>query len=219
MVAEGLPLILDHLFRPGSYVAFTLSTVAVALLGEIIPQSIMPLYILDIGGRCTWLVKTIMWLMAPIAGPLAYALRAFKKWQIRREPNKVDGILEMDGLVEFVRLHERSEENGGGLIEDTGFFVRTMMENQDGVVGQDVRPWSAVTLVNAASLVSPKIFERVRSCSDPYVLVVKGGTEIEEESPITIYDVHGILLVKVCVLGDVYLQLLFNFAGIPSFQR
>lgn len=83
---------LDYLFRPLSYKALVISTVAIALAGEIISQPVMLLYVLKFGGRCIWFVKITIWLMAPIA-LLFYALRLFKAWRIRGRSEKLDGLL------------------------------------------------------------------------------------------------------------------------------
>ena len=204
MVSEGLPLVLDHLFKPGSYGAFIVSTIAVALVGQIIPQLVMPLYILEFGGRCVWFVKITMWLMAPFAFPFAYALKIFRTGRARRKPINMDGVLEINELVEFVRLHEQSEKRGGTLGDAAGSMVRSLMENSHGLVGQDVRPWSAVTLLNANSPVSPTILEKIKTCDDPYVLVSKSNARYASSQhdendgrPATIYGIKGAISIKV----------------------
>lgn len=204
MVSEGLPLVLDHLFKPGSYGAFIVSTLAVALVGQIIPQLIMPLYILEFGGRCIWFVKITMWLMAPFAFPFAYALKLFRTGRVRRKSINMDGVLEMNELVEFVRLHEQSEKRGGTLADAAGAMVRTLMDNSHGLVGQDVRPWSAVTILSANSLPSSTILEKIKSCDDPYVLVLMsdrryatGQHDENEERPVTVNGIKGAIPIKV----------------------
>lgn len=207
MVAEGLPLVLDRLFKPSSYGAFIISTLAVALAGEIIPQAVMPLYILEFGGRCIWFVKITMWLMAPIAFPSSSALRLFKAWRPRGHSDKIDGVLQMNELVEFVRLHEQREKHGGVLVNEAGLMVRTFMENHDGTVGQDIRPFAAVMVLRATSLISPAVLGTIKSWAVSYLLVVRDRTlecratqrdNVEEDAPTTISDILGVLLVKVC---------------------
>lgn len=211
MVAEGLPLVLDYLFKPSSSGAFLISTLAVALAGEIIPQSIIPLYVLEFGCRCIWVVKITMWLMAPIAFPLAYALRLFKAWRTRGHSDIMDGLLPMNELVEFIRLHEQRERHGGVLADDAGLMVRTLMENHDGTIGQDIRPFAAVMIVCAESLISPTVLGNIKSWAVSYLLVVGDGTieptatqqdHVEEDVP-RISDFLGVLLVKELVGSDV----------------
>lgn len=210
MVSEGLPLVLDHLFKPGSYGAFIVSTIAVTLVGEIIPQLIMPLYILELGGGCVWFVKITMWLMAPFAFPLACALKAFRTRRTRRKPICKDGVLEIDELVEFVRLHEESEKRGGSLADAAGPMVRTLMENSHGLVGQDVRLWPAVTLLNSISPASSTVLRKIKNCIDPYVIVVTGDTRDargpDDETvgrPTTIHEIKGAIYIKVYTLISV----------------
>lgn len=229
MVAEGLPLVLDHLFKPSSYGAFVISTLAVALAGEIIPQSIMPLYVLEFGGRCIWLVKITMWLMAPIAFPLAYALRLFKVWRTRGQSDKMDGLLQMNELVEFIRLHEQCEKHGGVLANEAGLLVRTFVENHNGTVGQDIRPFSAVMILRAKSLVGPTVLGNIKNWAVSYLLVVRDemvenrATEQDdmgEDAPTTVSDVLGVLLVKVYTRKNPY-SFLFSvdLTGVGRFRR
>lgn len=211
MVAEGLPLVLDRMFKPSSYGAFVISTIAVALAGEIIPQSIMPLYILEFGGGCIWFVKITMWLMAPIAFPLAYALGLFKTWRTRGQSDKMDGLLQINELVEFIRLHEQCEKNGGVLANEAGLILRTLVENHDGTVGQDIRPFAAVMVLRTTSLISPIVLQNIKSRAVSYLLVVRDGmienraTQQEDvgvDAPTTISDFLGILLVKVYIYSN-----------------
>ncbi|MCJ1464658.1 hypothetical protein MMC07_003271 [Pseudocyphellaria aurata] len=212
MVAEGLPLVLDRLFKPSSYGAFVISSLAVALAGEIIPQSIMPLYVLEFGGACIWFVKFTMWLMAPIAFPLAYALRLFKVWQTRKQPNKLDGLLQMNELVEFIRLHEQCEKHGGMLVNEAGLIARTCVENHEGTIGENIRPFAAVMILRATTLISPIILGNIKSWAVSYLLVVRDGTmenratqqdDVEVDATVSIFDFMGVLLVKELVGSNV----------------
>lgn len=188
-----------------------ISSLAVALAGEIIPQSIMPLYVLEFGGACIWFVKVTMWLLAPIAFPLAYVLRLFKAWRTRGKPNKLDGLLQMNELVEFIRLHEQREKHGGMLVNEAGLMARTFVENHEGTIGQNIRPFAAVRILRATSLISPTILGNIKSWAVSYLLVVRSGTienratqqdDVEVDAPISISDLMGVLLVKVHVLKN-----------------
>lgn len=229
MVAEGLPLVLDYLFKPSSYGAFIVSSLAVALAGEIIPQSIMPLYILEFGGACIWFVKITMWLMAPIAFPLAYALRLFKRRRTRGQSDKMDGLLQMNELVEFIKLHEQREKHGGVLVNEAGLMVRTFVENHNGTIGQDIWPFAAVMILRAPSLISPTVLGNIKSCAVSYLLVVRDGMienratqqdDVEVDAPTTISDFLGVLLVKVYAQINLCSFLYsVGYTGVDRFRR
>lgn len=155
MVAEGLPLILSHLFPPGSWAAFAISTICVAVIGEILPQAIMPLFVLEFAGRMMWFVRALMWLMAIPGILFAYPLRLFKTWKKKRHPYKMDGILEIDELIEFIRLHEQSEGLGGRLEDGVGCIVRMMIVQQE-----DVQQWKSVVVLHSDPQGGSTVFQR-----------------------------------------------------------
>ena len=96
-----------------------------------------------------------MWLMAIPAVIFAYPLRLFKRWKKRRNPYKMDGILEMDELIEFIRLHEKGEGCGGSLEDGAGRIVRMMMVQQE-----DVNHWKSVIVLYPSPQVSATTFQR-----------------------------------------------------------
>lgn len=155
MVAEGLPLILSHEFKPGSWAAFSVSTVCVAVIGEIIPQAVMPMFILEIAGRFMWFVKGVMYLMAIPSSGFAYALRLFKRWKKKGQPYRMDGILDVDELIEFVRLHEKGELLGGKLEDGAGMLIRMMMVQQE-----EVKPWRSATILYDDPEATPTMLQR-----------------------------------------------------------
>ncbi len=176
MVAEGLPLILSHLFPPGSWAAFAISTLCVTVIGEILPQAIMPLFVLEVAGRMMWFVKALMWLMAIPGVLFAYPLRLFKTLKKKRHPYKMDGILEVDELIEFIRLHEKGEGLGGNLEDGVGCIARMMMVQQE-----DVKHWKSVTVVHADPQGSSTTFQRhtnVDSVSDDILSPMTEGSRI-----------------------------------------
>ncbi len=73
LATETLPIILDDLFG-GGWKAIVVSTVLVVVFGEIIPQAICSVHALKIGYYTSWLVRFLMILMYPIAGPFALLL-------------------------------------------------------------------------------------------------------------------------------------------------
>ena len=130
LVAEALPLLISRVSGNGHLIPLLISTLGIGLFGEIIPQAVMPLYVLEIGGRCIWFVKTVMWMMVLPALPLAFTLRKLKQWRNQGQSYTMDGILTMDELIEFIRLHEISEGLGGCLTSDTSLAIRLELVRQ-----------------------------------------------------------------------------------------
>lgn len=189
MVAEGFPLVLNHLLPSRIlWAPFLISSTVVVLFAEMIPQAVMPLYSLEFSGRSIWLIKLIMYLMALPACLLAFGLKKFRQWQRRVEQHKLDGILEMDELIEFVRLHEQGERHGGRLTDGAGTLVRTIMEYQKAIVGEDIRPWTSIVLLEADSPITPSILKMILRHPDPYVVVTMNDQK--ECGQIPTEDIH-----------------------------
>lgn len=183
MVAEGLPLVLNHILPPNTiWAPFLISSAVVAIFAEIIPQAVMPRYSLEISGRSIWFIKLIMYLTAIPACLLACALKKVRHWQKRQEPNRMDGILDMDELIEFVRLHEQDEDHGGKLTDCAGTLVRNIMEHQLVTVGEEIRPWTSVVLLEATSPITSLTLKRLTDCADPYAVVtIHHGNELSQK--------------------------------------
>jgi len=115
----------------------------------------MPLFVLEFAGRMMWFVRALMWLMAIPGVLFAYPLRLFKTWKKKRHPYKMDGILELDELIEFIRLHEHGEGLGGRLEDGVGCIVRMMMVQQE-----DVQHWESVVVLHSDPQGGSTIFQR-----------------------------------------------------------
>lgn len=221
MVAEGLPLVLNFLVSPrANWAPYFISTTAIALFGEIIPQAIMPLYILEIGGRTMWFLKCVMLFLALPACVPAYALRRFRKWRVGENTDKTertDGIMEADELMEFIRLHEQGQRFGGPLTDEGGAMARSIVIGQHQLIGKYVRPWMNCTVLDANTPINAVTLTRIRSSNDSYVLVAKGNAmrlradvggngETGEEDTVGYHkprndgvELHGILFPKVLI--------------------
>eukprot|EP00775_Hariotina_reticulata_P005516 gene5516-5751_t len=68
----ALPLCLDRLVNVA--VALVLSTTAIVLFGEILPQAVCSRYGLEIGGYTAPMVRLLMLLSAPLSWPISKAL-------------------------------------------------------------------------------------------------------------------------------------------------
>lgn len=118
VINESLPIFLDGAIG-GGIAAVVISTTAIVIFGEIIPQAVSVRYGLAIGARCAPFVLCLMYLFAPIAYPTAklldYALgqneaHTYKKAELKsflqfhrtgEEPLRDDEISILNGVLEL----------------------------------------------------------------------------------------------------------------------
>jgi metal transporter CNNM len=114
---ESLPIIIQGLFGR-SWQPIVVSTIAVALLAELLPQYIIPQQALFWGYYCWPMIWGCMWLTCIISWPLSFIL------------DKIGGSLKnhrvftTHQLVVLIKFHERVEKHGGGVGSDAGRIAR-----------------------------------------------------------------------------------------------
>ena len=145
-IAEVLPYFWNHLFLSGSRYSYV-TTNLVIVVSQLVPCFVMPFFHLEITGRFTWFIRSIMWLSSPVIVVPAYALRHIKEWKNRGKKTIMDGLLPLDELVEFIRLHEINEKLGGSLDNHVGERMRRLLaaqisEERSSRHAPTERPWS-----------------------------------------------------------------------------
>ena len=180
MIGEGVPLSMSYLMPTrSSWLTFLISTTTIALFGELIPQALVPMFSLEIGGRAFWFLRFLMWIFAVPACIPAYGLRRLRRWRGKMHSDKRDGILDVDEMREFIRLHIRSCGNGGSLTDECGSLVRAVLSGQCKTIAEYVRPWTYFTTLDVNEQLDAIVLANAWSRNDPYVLVVKNTiTEI-----------------------------------------
>ena len=130
-----------------------------------------------------------MWILAIPACIPACALRIARGWRGRKHADRRDGVLDLDELIEFVRLHQISCDFSGPLTDECGSLVRALLSSQQRTILDDVRPWMYLTCLDFNAELDATILENVWNSNDLYVMVVKNKvTEVdsssgEEENP------------------------------------
>ena len=104
----------------------------VILVGQVGPTIFMPVFHLEISGRFTWFVRFVMWFSAPVTVLPAFALRLLQQRRKRGQPVHMDGLLTLNELLEFIRLHEKGQGYGGTLDDHVGKVIRDLLEGQVG---------------------------------------------------------------------------------------
>lgn len=118
IVNESLPIFLDSALG-GGFIAIAISTVTIVIFGEIIPQAVCVRYGLWIGAKCAPVVVILMFLLAPVAYPVARLLdrvlgeaelHTYKKAELKsllafhsqgQEPLDDDEIRMLNGVLEL----------------------------------------------------------------------------------------------------------------------
>ena len=107
-----------------------ITTSVVIMVSQVGPTFVMPVFHLEVSGRFTWLVRSIMWLSAPVTVLPAYALQQLRKWRKRGQQPHMDGLLPLNELIEFIHLHEKGQGYGGTLDDDVGKAITDLLRGQ-----------------------------------------------------------------------------------------
>ncbi|KAG2448867.1 hypothetical protein HYH02_006217 [Chlamydomonas schloesseri] len=105
----SLPIFLDNLVTPA--VAIVLSTTAVLIFGEIVPQAVCARHGIVIGGALSWVVRFIVLVTSPISWPIGKLL----DWVLGPHDPGLHGRRQLKALVS---LHGKHEGLGGRLSQD-----------------------------------------------------------------------------------------------------
>ncbi|KAL9123245.1 MAG: hypothetical protein Q9187_000190 [Circinaria calcarea] len=133
-LAEGLSLIMNHLFDAGDWKPFIFSTLLVAIVGELLPQAIMPMFILPLVHRCSWL---------------------------KAATPQMEGILKVDELGEFLRMHEVDQGWGGALDVRMGSLLRRILHARNEMVERGCN-WDYVLKVDSDCIVAKHTWKETR---------------------------------------------------------
>ena len=197
---EGLPLVLSHLFPIGAWKPFVFSTILVALIGELLPQAIMPMFIFQIVDKSSWFVYAVMWLTAPLSVPIAWGFRWCRSKS--KGSGKLDGLLEVEDLGEFLRAHEFKQGWGGELDEGVGEVMRRVLAAKDLLVGGAAATnWSAIPKVDERMFINAPLAGMLARSDFAFAIVMR----LPNETPMSGFmdsgtmsgTVSGILLKKV----------------------
>ncbi|KAG9290949.1 hypothetical protein G9A89_011099 [Geosiphon pyriformis] len=151
IVNETLPIIMDSVYG-GGWLAIMLSTALIVLFGEIIPQAICVRHGLGIGAGCSWFVLCLMYIMYPIAHPIADLLDYFLGEHHGTMYRKSE-------LKTFVSLHK----NGGieSLNEDEVTIIGAVLELREKPVSSIMTPIADVYTLSADHILDQKTINEI----------------------------------------------------------
>ncbi|KAJ2733519.1 hypothetical protein IW152_002985 [Coemansia sp. BCRC 34962] len=182
VINETLPIVMDSILG-GGVMAVLVSTAAIVLFGEIIPQSLCARYGLAIGAFFAYPVRVLQYVLAPLGYPIAllldYVLGAahgvtYKKAQLK----------------ELVSLSDTA--HGGNLSADEVTIIRGALELSEKLVIDVMTDLSNVYMVDINSRLNRRLLTEMVRRGHSRVPVFDGERT----------DIVGVLLVKSLILLD-----------------
>lgn len=180
---ETLPIVTDALLG-GGWPAIMISTVAVVIFGEIIPQAASVRYGLLFGAYCTPLVLALMYLLYPITYPTALLLDSIL--------GKDEGVYyHKAGLKALVFLHKSL--GVGHLNDDEVTIISAVLDLREKPVGRIMTP-----IGDVYTLPSDRILDEATINE----ILCAGYSRIPIYVPEEPHNFIGMLLVKTLITYD-----------------
>uniref|UniRef100_A0A383WEM1 CNNM transmembrane domain-containing protein n=1 Tax=Tetradesmus obliquus TaxID=3088 RepID=A0A383WEM1_TETOB len=173
----ALPLCLDRLVNVG--VALVLSTTAIVLFGEILPQAVCSRYGLSIGGHAAPVVRLLMWLTAPVSWPISKGL----DWMLGKE-NVTFGKRQIRALVD---LHRESTGLGGPLNEEEFHVIQGVLDLGSKTGRKAMTPLEAAFMLSTDDVIDRPTLRRILESGHSRLPVFRGSNRS---------DIIGLILVK-----------------------
>ncbi|GBF96396.1 hypothetical protein Rsub_09195 [Raphidocelis subcapitata] len=134
----ALPLCMDRLVS--SLVALIVSSTAIVLFGEIMPQAVCSRHGLSIGGTMAPMVRVLMWLTAPLSWPIGWLL----DWLLGTK----GGIFGRRQLMALVDLHRTSTGMGGPLADDEFNVILGALDMTSKTAASNMTPLEKVFMLS-----------------------------------------------------------------------
>ncbi|KAH3901082.1 Mam3p SCDLUD_002557 [Saccharomycodes ludwigii] len=180
---ESLPIVLDRCLG-GGWQAVVGSTVSIVLFGEIIPQSICVRYGLEVGAFFTPFVLALMYIMYPIAYPIALLLD-----KILGENHGT--MYKKSGLKTLVTLHQTMGVDR--LTHDEVTIISAVLDLKEKKVSEIMTPIENVFTMSADRVLDEKTVQEILNA---------GFSRIPIYLPNEPSNFIGMLLVRVLISYD-----------------
>lgn len=182
---ETLPIVLDRTLG-GGWPAVLGSTALIVIFGEIVPQSICVRYGLPIGAWMAPCVLGLMYLMSPVAWPIAKLLD-----RLLGEDHGT--IYKKAGLKTLVTLHKTLGEAGEQLNSDEVTIISAVLDLKEKSVGSIMTPMEDVFTMSADTVLDERTMDLILS---------QGYSRIPIHAPDNAMNFVGMLLVKMLITYD-----------------
>ncbi|OGE48850.1 hypothetical protein PENARI_c025G09182 [Penicillium arizonense] len=182
---ETLPIVLDRSLG-GGWPAVLGSTALIVIFGEIVPQSICVRYGLPIGAWMAPCVLVLMYIMSPVAWPIAKLLD-----RLLGEDHGT--IYKKAGLKTLVTLHKTLGEAGEQLNSDEVTIISAVLDLKEKSVGTIMTPMEDVFTMSADTVLDEHTMDLILS---------QGYSRIPIHAPDNAMNFVGMLLVKMLITYD-----------------
>lgn len=182
---ETLPIVLDRTLG-GGWPAVLGSTALIVIFGEVVPQSICVRYGLPIGAWMAPCVLGLMYLMSPVAWPIAKLLD-----RLLGEDHGT--IYKKAGLKTLVTLHKTLGEAGEQLNSDEVTIISAVLDLKEKSVGSIMTPMEDVFTMSADTVLDERTMDLILS---------QGYSRIPIHAPDNAMNFVGMLLVKMLITYD-----------------
>ncbi|RKF53126.1 Protein MAM3 [Erysiphe neolycopersici] len=186
IVNETLPIVLDRSLG-GGWPAVLGSTVLIVIFGEVIPQSVCVRYGLSIGAFMAPCVLALMWVLAPIAWPIAKLLDILL--------GKDHGtVYKKSGLKTLVRLHKTlGSSPTERLNQDEVTIISAVLDLKEKAVGDIMTPIDNVFTMSEDTILNEEKMNTILSAGYSRIPIYKQGNP---------NHFIGMLLVKILITYD-----------------
>ncbi|KAJ5522805.1 hypothetical protein N7513_013378 [Penicillium frequentans] len=182
---ETLPIVLDRTLG-GGWPAVLGSTALIVIFGEVVPQSICVRYGLPIGAWMAPCVLVLMYVMSPVAWPVAKLLD-----RLLGEDHGT--IYKKAGLKTLVTLHRTLGEAGEQLTSDEVTIISAVLDLKEKSVGSIMTPMEDVFTMSADTVLDERTMD---------VILSQGYSRIPIHAPENPTNFVGMLLVKMLITYD-----------------
>ncbi|KAJ3278437.1 hypothetical protein HK104_002345, partial [Borealophlyctis nickersoniae] len=182
IVNESLPILMDTIHLEG-YKAVLISTALIVIFGEIIPQAVCARHGLQVGALFAWPVRILMWIMYPVAYPVARLL----DWILGHKHGMIYRKAE---LKELVALH--GEDKAGPLTRDEVSIIRAVLDLREKSVANVMTTLEHVFMLPLEAKLNQTTIEQIERAGHSRVPVYKGHRT----------NIVGVVLVKQLVSYD-----------------
>ncbi|KAI8463504.1 MAG: hypothetical protein J3K34DRAFT_462412 [Monoraphidium minutum] len=147
----ALPLCMDRLVS--SVVALIVSSTAIVLFGEIVPQAVCSRHGLAIGGTMAPLVRVLMWLTYPLSWPIG--------WLLDTLLGTKGGVFGRRQLMALVDLHRTSTGMGGPLADDEFNVILGALDMTSKTAASNMTPLDKVFMLSTDDVLDKATLQRV----------------------------------------------------------
>jgi metal transporter CNNM len=159
-------------------IAGLVSTGLIVVFGEIIPQAVFSRFALTLGSKTVWLVKFFIFIMYPIAKPLAWALD-------KALGEELGTIWSKREIEEIIRFHEDNEDSE--IDEDEERILLGALAFSDMTAEMIATPKPVVYMIPSNAIVNAELIKTIQN---------KGFSRIPIYDVTNAEEIMGVIIIR-----------------------